>query len=276
MIKSNRYMKRFFAIFFVLLAGAAVAAPQIQIKKDSGVAVQDNKMADGGGIANVLGTAVNLLSAVNTMKTQEKYLDDSCAPDSSDLQFVNSMVREYARIDAATASEMFAALPPQQKQNCSYAQTANAGQGVAVCYDWFSGAENAGRVWADYPMASLERLCPPEKPGCLQTETKTYSNIYEIYRAMNWTEDDLLPNEIAQHTRLMKKMETCSPELIKQQKMQMTGALIQNTINSIGKPQDMTSSMTQMNQLMQQSGTGGQGVNPLMQMGTMMLLQGAQ
>ena len=249
-------------------AGAAVTinkAPSVksQPKQDTATALTANSL---------IGTAIGLVGSVQSMKQQQLALAAGCAPSSSDVTFVNEMVKEYAKTGKEKASEMINRLLPNgNSPHCKFIDTAGV-KGGKVCYSTYDATSDDSEIWSGYPKAESDRKCPPEKQDCADKDKKYYSNVYEIYNAMGWSDEDLLPNEVSNHSRIMAKMEECSPEILKRKNQELQGQLITGALGGIGQKQNTAGTMVGVSSLVQGMGGGGGGVvSGLSGLGTQML-----
>lgn len=265
---------------------AAPAGSGIQIKKASAVVEQkqENPIAAGTG-TNLIGTAINLFQGIQTLQNQELALSKDCAPTNADVEYVNKMVKEYAKIANETADDMRRALTnADYNESCRYKDTVGV-PNVNVCYDAFDGSNevsNAGgvytpiEIWGLYPKASESvHKCPQTNPSCTPSQEIYYSNIYEIYSRMGWTDADLLPDELSTHAKLMEKRDRCDPTELKRKKQELTGALITSTLSGVGTQQNTGNAIGQVTGLLGNISAGGGGsqgtMNGVTQSGLQML-----
>jgi hypothetical protein len=251
-------MRKLFAIF--LLAIVAADARAAVIKKASAVEVQEQGKMEAVTGQNLVGTALGLVSGVMSLKKQEQALSEQCAPSGSDVEHVNKMVKEYAKTGKQTAEQMRESLQVKTFDKDSAGKDcfkSSVGvEGINLCYQVFSDKDN---IWNEYPVADSIKKCPPDKPDCASKDEKYYSNVYEIYGVMNWSEDDLLKDELSTHAKLMKKAEECSPAEIKRKKQELTGSLITSTLGGIGQKQGTGNVMGQVSGMMGSMNSGGGG-----------------
>lgn len=252
-----------YSILYIPLATAAITPassqpPQFTIKKASSVQEKQQDKMDAVTGTNLAGMAIGLFAGIQALKNEEKAMSQSCAPSIADRDYVNKMMREYAKTGQKTSKEMLAALGAQASDGwCSYKEYVRTGQGEK-CFDLMVGSDDDGRIWYGYPSATEGfQECPPDKPNC--KDKKYYSNVYEIYAVMNWTDADLLPDELSTHSKLMAKAEECAPEVIARKNRERAGNLITGTLGSIGQKQNTAGTMEAVGGLMQGMGTNGLG-----------------
>jgi hypothetical protein len=250
-------MKKYF-VFCALCLAPLVSAESATIKKASAVQEQKQDSIGAATSSSLVGTAINVFSGIQALKKQDEALSASCAPSGSDIAFVNRMVQEYAKTGKEAQMQLRKGLTSNPSCTNSYQNTANSQDTDYICYDRFEDASDTDRIWAGYPKSATYRLCPPDKGiGCDPKDEKNYSNAYEIYGYMNWSAADLITDEeAAQHTRLLAKIEECSPAVLKRKKQEMTSNLITSTIGAIGQQQNAGTTMQQVQGLMQGVGSG--------------------
>jgi hypothetical protein len=261
-------MRRICSLFLSLAVMLETPLWAATIKKAAAVSEQTQTGVDSAAGTDLVGTAIGLFSGFQSLKKQEEALSNACAPSYSEVAFVNQMVQQYAMMGERSGNEMFSSLPPKEfNLGCTYKDTAGEGDGVTVCYDAFV---DKGPIWYLYPKADRALKCPQDKPNCDTKDQRYYSNIYEIYGAMAWNDEDLLPDELSAHSKLMAKMEECSPAVMKRKRQEMTGSLITGTLGSIGQKQN-TGGIMQQVQGMTQNGTGGGAMGGILQVGSGLL-----
>jgi hypothetical protein len=263
-------MRRICSLFLSLAVLLETPLCAATIKKAAAVAEQKQTGADAAAGTDLVGTAIGLFAGFQNLKKQEEALSNACAPSDQEIAFVNQMIQQYAMIGERSGSEMFSSLPPKEfTLGCAYEDTVAEGEGVTLCYDAYTdGKDDATKrpIWYLYPKASKAFKCPPDKPNCDTKDKRYYSNIYDIYGAMGWSDADLTPDELSAHSKLMAKIEECSPEVLKRKKQEMTGSLITGTLGSIGKKQNTAGIMQQV-QGMSQNSAGGGAMGGILQVG---------
>ena len=218
----------------------------ITIKKAGAVKEQPQEKMDAFTGTNLAGMAIGLVAAVQSMKKEERGMNESCKPSTEQVNFVNKMMKEYAKIGQNPADKTKEAVGAPASGNCgTYENYVLSGMGGEICYDVFKDpTDDENRIWAQYPKAAQAvRACPKNKPGCAEPDKKYYSNAYEIYAQMGWTEADLLPDELSQHAAVMRKVEDCSAESLNRKQKEMAGNVITGAIGTLGKKQNTAATM---------------------------------
>jgi hypothetical protein len=242
--------------------GAAPAAAPLQIKKAGAVVEQQQEKMDAAVGTNLVGMAIGLWSGIQALKKEEQALNAACAPTGAEESYVNKMVKEFAKIGTTTAESMAALVdaPESYEGSCRYESYIMTGGNGNRCFDTFNDpVSDGGRIWGKYPKASSVRnICPPTKKGtCGNNDKKTYSNAYEIYARMGWEEEDLLPDEVSMHAKIMQKAQECDPSVLKKKSKEAVGNMITGTLGTIGQKQNTAGTMEQVSGLMQNMNAGG-------------------
>ena len=262
-------MKKIIAIFAALLfAGEAMAAYQIRRAEavqaapaEAGAAGLMGALSQPGGLA---ATALGVVGTVTQLRTQTTALRRECEPTAGDVSFVNQMVQEYARIGRGTAEELIGSL---QVHRClhghSFESSVAQGTQADECVDVFTNTGNTGRIWYNYPRAAnSRRVCPANNQNCnMDRDGVVFSNVYRIYMALGWQVDELLPNEIANHNRLVDRSQTCDPAAVRQRTAQATLGAVMGLAGQAGGPAtgQTATGVTGMVQTMGAAGSGGMG-----------------
>ncbi|MDR1027078.1 MAG: hypothetical protein LBL46_01540 [Rickettsiales bacterium] len=239
-------------------AGANAGGGGIAIKKADAVVEQKQDAMGSLNASSLIGTAVNLFAGFQALKQSTTALDANCAPTQAELDFVNKMVKEYAKTGKESQAVMFASINKDvgYQEHCDFATNVGV-DGLPQCAGHL---DDKDKIWNLYPKAEMKKKCPPANPQCVAKEEKYYSNIYDIYGEMAWSESDMLPDELSAHSKLMAKAEQCSPAAIKKKKAELTGNLITGTMGSIGKQQNSGDVMGAVSGLMQSSSASGGGI----------------
>jgi len=257
----------------VSLAQAPVGGYQIR-RADT---VQAAPEAEGGGAKGLmnaltspggLATAMGLIGTVTALRTKTTELRRECEPSLSDITFINQMVQEYAKLGRSSAKELIEnihnvqyACPEGQK----FKQNVKSGM-PEECVDIFRGTGNNGKIWFEYPMADKsDRMCPSNNQQCNEDRDGiVHSNAYRIYMALGWEEADLLPNEIANHTRLIGRASTCDPSAVKRRIAETTMSGIMGIVNQTGQSNTTGTANGVMEMVQGMGSSGGSPLNSIM------------
>lgn len=238
-----------------VLCGTADAA--VAVKKAAAVATKETGKMDSA--TSLVGNVIGLVTTVQSLKTQQKALEDDCVPSSSEISFVDKIVKEWAMTGAVAASDIKVngAQPCVNSYN-SYRVSAERAENTemdnVVCYDTFTGVGNDGMVWAGYPKVGVAEFCPGGDVTC-KTKKKV-SNIYDIFNLVDFNREDYTAQELTMATKLMDKIERCSNSKLNAKKRALWGEFLTGTLSNVGQK---TNTGTILQQVTSVSNSGGLG-----------------
>ena len=261
-------MKTKFLIFASVLCAIHGMAGAVTIKKAAPVSTQKKEFMDSG--SSLLPGVINLVSSVQQITQQNKALKAECVPSSSDISFVNKMIKEWAKTGAQDATSAWNALGGEGKKceggQATYANTVQLAMGefnnANICYDSFDGTEDTGTVWAGMPKAGIASYCDDgiHVSGCAEKHRKTTSNIYEIFALVTCEEKDYTAEELTQRTKLNEKMEKCAPAKLKARQTEAVAGFVNQTLGSVGSKVGTANLMESVSGLVGSMGGGANGV----------------
>lgn len=244
-------MKRFLAFFLccgsVLFTMPVIA--QVVIKKGAPVAVkQTSTLPDA---ATLLPTVLNVVGEVKQLKSQQKALIDECIPSSKEIEFVNSIIKEWAKTGTTTADEVETLLrrKPCDASSQTYDRAVQLEMGTksgSICYERFNDDTNdEGNIWYRFPKVSKTTYSPD---GSKRKE-KTVSDIYDIFSIISFDDADYLPSEITMYAALRDKMGKCSNFAVSGKNKAMWGQFLTDTVSNIGQKTDTNAIMQSAGQV---------------------------
>lgn len=259
---------RFLAICLCLVAMPAVAA--VSIKKAAPVATQQSSKMDSAG--SLVGTALNLVATVKDLTAKIDALTAECEPTSSEISFVNDMIKEWAKTGVATSEEVANKL---NRRRCDDSDGVGGYQasvknaiatdgGVDICFDSFKGAGNLGMVWEDFPRVGTATYCEDKTETCGKKAKKT-SDIYEIFALIDFSEEDYTPQELTSASKLIAKAEKCGGSKIDQVKKNLWGTFVKDSVGNMGQK---TSTASIMDTVTGVIGNGGGAMGGLSSIGS--------
>lgn len=234
----------------------AVAA--VTIKKAAPVATQSSSIRDNA--ATLLPTVLGLVSDVQQLNAQQKALSDKCIPSSQEIQFVDNMMKEWAKTGAMTADEVAQRLGryPCDDADGGYARAVEIEMGThsgEVCFDWFKGdAGGEVAVWHGFPKVGKARPCKDGSTWCEDREKETVSDIYELFALIDFDTVDYTKAEATMAARLITKIDDCSSVKVSAKKREMWGNFLIETMGGVGQK---TNTADIMGVVQQVSGGGG-------------------
>lgn len=256
-------MKKILPIFIVCIAfiGQSLSpAFAITIKKAAPVATQESSATLS--TSSLVPTVLGLIGGIQELNAKQKELTSECIPTNQEINFVNELVKEWAKTGSMSAEEVKTRL---RREPCPVADRGYENSVVVVeatgtgtvCYDFFSGSGNTGMVWENYPKVGIATFCPDGTSNCSTSEKKTVSDIYDIFNLIDFSEADYTSaSEVTMAGKLMAKVESCSNAKLSAKKRAMWSEFLIGTISNMGQS---TNTGTIMEQVGSVAGSGGVG-----------------
>ena len=192
-------MKRFIAILTVFAFIVPFSAHSaVNVKKSSGVKkaapVATQKADKMDSVASLLPSVINLVGSVKALRSSQEQLSADCVPTSSEIQFVNDLVKEWAKTGEVSAEDAVKGIGDKpcnkndfKKDNYDnykgYLEQADPGE---TCYESFSSNPDEEMIWLGFPRASYARVCDELDTKDCKDET----NIYEVFAKINFSDED--------------------------------------------------------------------------------------
>ncbi len=262
-------------ILFLICACLSVAVTPtvaaVAIKKAAPVATQQTSAS--ADAASLLPTVLGLVNTVQELNAKQKALNAECVPSSQEIQFVDNMMKEWAKTGAMTAADIEKQLRrrPCVSATGGYAasvQVVAGTEGQVVCYDWFAGAGNEGMVWYKFPKVGKTTYCKDGSPTCGENNRETVSDIYDLFNLINFGTDDYTATEATMAARLISKIDKCSYSKISAKKREMWGEFLVDTMSGVGQKTNTGSIMDAV-----QNVAGGGGLSSLRAIATQFMAQ---
>ena len=233
-------MRKFLQIFMCWFVGIVVMpADAVTINKAAPVAPVES--SSSSTTASLVPTVLGIISGVQQLTNQQRQLTAECIPTSQEINWVNNMVKEWAKTGAMNAADVERKLSAQGMRRCasatggyanSVAVAANTDMENAICYDYFGTDADRAMVWYQFPMASVATYCSDGSlVGCATDDRVTVSNIYEIFNLIDFSA----------------------------RKRQLWGEFLTDTINSLGQPTNTGSIMDAVSGITSGGGLGSIG-----------------
>ena len=247
-------MKKLVSIFIVMMIvvpslsfGAVVVNKQSSVvKKAAPVEVQESGGLGGGiqSAASLLPSVIGLVQDVQKLKKDQQQLSAGCAPSSTDINTVNDLVKEWAKVSDTIASNTRSGLGTNVKESGSATyKDCMESQDKEGCYEVFP---DEGYVWSGFPKASSAKL----------SNGKDVSNVYLVLNKIPFGPDDYTQSELSKVKSLMEKAERCSPGTISKKKKELWGNFLVGTIGKVGSATN-TAGVSDVMGMAQTLGTSG-------------------
>jgi hypothetical protein len=258
-------MKKNYAFGGIILAGclccSAFGATVLKPKKAAPVAKQEVSTSTTNVGASMLPTALSLVQGVMELSQQQKALTAECQPSSSEINFVNNLVKEWANAGGVNPVGTKIQKCEGTKYETRVRELANRDDKTTqkICWDVFTDEEARGAVWRGYPKAVRVDYY---KDGESKSKNKQVaSNMWDIFALIegDFSEADYTKSESSQAIALHQKVDRCSDVKLAAQKRAAVGGFITSTISNLGQPTNTASVMDAVTGIMGQKGVGGIG-----------------
>lgn len=253
----------FLAGVFVMAHSVAMGA--IAIKKAAPVATQQKSGVESA--TSLLPTVMNLVSGVQQINQQTQALTVECVPTNQEIADVNALVKEWAKTGSMSAQEAFNSLGVS---NCS--STGSSYESLIrsfgddldsnlMCFDSFTGKENDNMIWKGYPKAAKTYYCSDGGIDQCSEKNKVYiTNMYEIFNLIDFSEQDYTESEAKLASKLMSKIENCSPVRLSAKKRALMGNFVISAIGNMGQKTNTGAIMDVVGSVANSSGSGAGGM----------------
>lgn len=238
-------MKRFIAILTVFACIVPFSAHSaVNVKKSSGVKkaapVATQKADKMDSVASLLPSVINLVGSVKALRSSQEQLSADCVPTSSEIQFVNDLVKEWAKTGEVSAEDAVKGIgdkPCNNKNNPrennydnykGYLEQADPGK---TCYETFSSNSDKEMIWLGFPRASYARVCNELDTKDCKDET----NIYEVFAKINFSDEDYTQAEAEKIAQFKAKEQRCAKGRINAAKRELYGNFVTQTLGSLGQ-----------------------------------------
>ncbi|MCM1294975.1 MAG: hypothetical protein NC311_05490 [Muribaculaceae bacterium] len=261
-------MKFKFTFLFGCLYAVALSTANaaVSVKKAAPVATQSASVTDSS--ASLVGSVLGLVSTVQQLNAKQKALTEECIPSSSEINFVDKIVKEWAMTGSASAKDVESSLRRKPCDNASggyawNAKIADQGELTDVCFDTFKGSGNDGMVWAGFPKVGIAKFCPNGDDTC-KTQ-KTVSDIYDIFNLVDFETKDYTAQDLTMAAKLMDKIENCSSAKLSAKKRALWGEFLTTTLGNVGQKTNTANILQQVSSI----NSSGGGLGSLGSLGTM-------
>ena len=257
-------------VFAFVVPCASMGAVNVKnsgIKKAAPVATkQANKMESA---TSLLPTVIGLVGSVQALHKQQQQLSADCAPTSSELQFVNDLVKEVAKTGATTASSARGGIQlcrDNGSKDWGYAVYHNGFTNEGYyenfiqnnydsnnsCIETFSTQASENTIWAGYPKASKAQ----KYENGDTKDSKYVSNIYDVFSLVQnyFSDEDFTVSESAKIAQFKAKVERCSK--INAAKAEMYSNFVTQTLGNIGQTSGAAGTAAVLETVSSMGGTG--------------------
>ena len=235
-------MRKFFAFFIIgiLCVTGDAGAANVTVKKASSVKKQETSGLETITSGSLLPGVIGLVSNVASLKKQTEELKAECVPSGTESAWVDNIVKEYAKTGAKTAEQMLGGAKACSSDSGWDIEVQEArASGQEPCMPVFNDADDADAIWSGYPRVKTAKYCPDlGDTTCADSKKKNESNIYKIFGALDWTQEDYLVGEGDMFIKMMEKTDKCAPEKITARNREAYANFVKQTISGAGQSQN--------------------------------------
>ena len=233
-------MKKFVFIFVAFICATsswgAVNVKTTGVKKAAPVATKQSDAIESA--TSLLPTVIGLVSNIKSLDAQQQQLTADCAPTASEIETVNNLVKEWAKVGTTTNKEAESGLgsycnPGQRDKNDSgyYVGYMKIAEKNEACFENFSANADKGMIWEYFPKASKGEMCDAiNGKNC-----KSVSNIYDIFAKIPFTEEDYTEAEAKKIAKLIEKMNKCAPGKLNAARRELYGNFLTQALGNVGQ-----------------------------------------
>ena len=221
-----------FSIFACTVPSLTLGA--VNVKKAAPVATKKTNAVESAG--SLVPTVIGLVGSVQALNAQQQQLSADCAPTSDEINTVNALVKEWAKVRTHKASEASSGLGSECSSSSNYSDTSykyfmETAYKNETCYLTFSSNADVSRIWYGFPKASTASVCDVNNAK----NCKNVSNVYDIFVKIPFGKDDYTKSEVQKIAKLIEKSERCAPSKINAAKREMWGSFLTQTVSGVGK-----------------------------------------
>ena len=246
-------MKRLISIFIVCMFAMLDSSwGAVNIKKAAPVATKKTTAVESA--TSLLPTVVGLVGSVQALNAQKQQLSADCAPTYDEINTVNDLVKEWAKLGEVTASSAVSGLG----ENCDYGYQENIDRGITdECYETFNSSADQGTVWYRFPKVSTGKQCKDDN----NKDCETVSNIYDIFAkipfsAGEYAQSDYTKSELKKVAGLKEKAQRCSKTSLKAAKRELVGGFLTQTLSSVGQTTGAAGTSSVLDMVTSMGGSG--------------------
>ena len=215
-----------FTAFACMVSFMAPAAVNVKIKKAAPVATKQTNAMDSA--TSLLPTVIGLVSSVRALSAKQQQLSADCAPTADEINTVNNLVKEWAKLGTTYAEAACYGLG-QSKCNGSYSANIEDFDEDEACYETFESSSDTDMIWEGFPKVSSAQKCDDRK------KCQNISNIYDIFAKIPFSDEDYTQAESKKIAAFKEKANRCTPARVKAAKRELYGGFLVQTLNSVGQ-----------------------------------------
>ena len=221
-------MKKLLCVFTISVCVlTCVAQAAVNVKKAAPVSAKKANVAESA--TSLLPTVIGLVSNVKSLQAQQEKLSADCAPTSDELNTVNELIKEWAKLGEVTAEGVASGIG---KINATggYRNCVESADNPKDCYETFTSSADKGTVWENFPKASSAKKCKDGNKDCA-----TVSNMYDIFVKIPFGSEDYTRAEAKKIAVLTEKAQRCAPSKLAAAKRELYGGFLTQTLSGVGQ-----------------------------------------
>lgn len=228
-----------FCIAPILSANAAVT-----IKKADSVTSDKTTTSKSSAATSLAPTVLGLVSGVMDMKNQQKTLSAQCIPSQKEREFIDKMMKEWAKSgkDVKSIEGQLKRTACKSETGDGYSmdvQMSDAAGASNACYNSFKGPGNTGMIWEGFPRVGFANYKDNGKDI-------TKSDAYDLFAMIDFEPVDYTESELTMAGNLLQKVEGCSGATLNAKKKALWGTFLLNTAGSVGQKTDTSTILQQV------------------------------
>lgn len=245
----SREMKKIFAVFVVLAcAVTCVSQAAVNIKKAAPVATKKASATESA--TSLVPTVFGLVSGVQNLQAQQQQLTADCTPTSDEINTVNDLVKEWAKLGETKPEDAYSGLGNRECTG-GFQTHLELDDEDDKCYEIFKTSADQDTVWYNFPKVSSGKKCKDGNKNCT-----IVTNMYEIFEKIPFSNADYTKAEATKIVKLKEKAERCSPSRIKAAKAELYGGFLTQTLSSVGQSTGAAGTTSVLNAVSSMGGSG--------------------
>jgi len=231
----------------------------VNVKKAAPVATKKAEPMDSA--TSLLPTVIGLVGDIKTLTAQQQQLAADCIPTGDELNTVNDLVKEWARIgdtdytSAVSGLGSVCASSGGNSRDDAYQMflTYYSADKNETCYVQFGSTADKGMPWEGFPRATYARVCK----GTDNKNCTDVSNMYDVFTKITFGEADYTSTEAKKIGKIIEKSQRCAPTKITAAKRELWGNFLTKTLGGIGQKSGVSGTEAVIQTVSSMGGGGG-------------------
>ena len=219
-----------------LFIAPSLSMAVVNVKKAAPVATKKAEPMDSA--TSLLPTVIGLVGDIKTLTAQQQQLAADCIPTGDELNTVNDLVKEWARIGQTDYSSAVSGLGSicgragaNDKDSMYETFLTYYADKNETCYVQFETDADKDMPWYHFPRATYAKVCK----GTDNKNCTDVSNIYDVFTKISFGEADYTKTEAKKVAKLIEKSQKCAPGKINAAKRELWGNFLTKTLGNVGQ-----------------------------------------